>query len=634
MHVTAIIEGLPGPPLTGDKLKQHADHQIAMLAELDKEWRGTGQVGRQFRACFRLPTGSGKTRVATHWAVGRWAANPKLAILWLAHRKELLQQAAEAFDEALRSVQVGAFGPIRISALASRDSLPKLKVKWQAGGRPVREVAICSVAACRYSETLDHLLDWANSHDELLVIIDEAHHAVASTYVSLLEDLGVLPTKTVPTRRGRHLLGLSATPTRTDREEQRPLEQLFGDRIFRGTDIDELVKRKFLAKPHVIPMQAEVSLKEVVDTVAEERYRLRWHDLHPTSRRKLASLLNRVAVDEYGKLTRQGHRGHRPFGKAIAFCVDTNHADELTELFLDAGHRAAAVHSKSAARKKTLERFELAETDPNRLDVLTTVDLLTEGVDLPCTEIVIMLRPTLSRILFQQMVGRCLRGPTILPGKTDAYILDLALNEAGFPNWMSAWELLEEGPPPNKRRKRTTSPPEAVKEPVEEDEFEADVALWFADLVDVSVVGRVLAGWYEIPHSDDEDRHDLLAVYDDDRRRYQQWASDLLKVPHAPAPDGLPDDYSFRRAVRTLDTEPPFHAVGESKSLEFRVAEMAANSIVFGKSGLLRDRLRDAVVDMRRRFGLAGDGGADTWRAALRALDRRTTDDFIKALQQ
>ena len=638
MQLTLIAGGVPGPQIQ-DGRREHHDHQGDVISKLDEEWRRTGLIGRPFRACFRLPTGGGKTRVATHWAVGRWKAARPPAILWLAHRKELLQQAADAFDEALRSSPIGTYGQVRMMGLTSSDAMPRVRSDWSPAMGPFKEIAICSVPACTHPEPRDRLLTWARDQAELLVIIDEAHHALASSYVRLLEELGVQPTKVAAARPSRHLLGLSATPIRTDRAEQRPLERLFNDRIISGASLDELVERRFLAKPHVLPMEAIVSLQEIVGgNAAEERYRVRWHDLHPQSRRRLARKVSPIAVERYSELTRNGHRGLTPPKKAIVFCVDTAHAGEIAEQFNDKGHWAAPVHSKSPGRADALKRFQWPASEAGYLDVLTTVDLLTEGVDLPCTEIVVMLRPTMSRILFQQMVGRCLRGPAVPGGKANAYVLDLALNTHEFPNWMTADALLGEYETPfTNRRARARRPaadeaqPDAQDEPDEHD-LEADVASWLIEFLDMSIDGRTLAGWYEIPEPDDEDRHSLLAVFDDDRQRYQVWASALLRSPDAPDPD-VPDGSRFRVAVLTLGAEPPFHAV-ECVSLSARIAELAAGQVAFGGPGLLRDRLREAVMDMRRRFGLVGDGGADCWRAALRVLDRRMTDDFLKAVRR
>ena len=396
----------------------------------------------------------------------------------------------------------------------------------------------------------------------------------------------------------------------------------------------ELVKRGFLAEPHVLPMEATVSLQEIVgDNAVEERYRVRWHDLHPQSRRRLAHLLSPIAVERYGQLSRHGHDRRAPPKKAIVFCVDTDHADTICKQFRDQDHLAAAVHSKSAGRAEALRRFQLPGGDANRFDVLTTVNLLTEGVDLPSTEIVVMLRPTLSRILFQQMVGRCLRGPEVTGGKKDAYILDLALNTDEFPNWMSAEELF--GVDDGARTKRRVAARRLDAEDVQpvEYELEADVATWLVEFLDVSIVGRTLAGWYEIPDPDDEGRHSLLAVFDDDRNRYRQWAQALLQSAEAPEPDALPDGWAFRTGVLMLGAEPPFHLMGESRTLALRVAEMAAQRVAFGGAGLLRDRLREALVHARQRYGLDGDGGTASWRAALRVLDRRMTEDFLKAVR-
>ena len=105
--------------------------------------------------------------------------------------------------------------------------------------------------------------------------------------------------------------------------------------------------------------------------------------------------------------------------RTLAFCVSTRHADFMAEHFTRAGVSAAAVYSGSVlGRAQALEKLE-----DGSLQVLFSVDLFNEGVDLPSIDTVLMLRPTESKILFLQQLGRGLRRHE---GKQQLVVLDCA----------------------------------------------------------------------------------------------------------------------------------------------------------------------------------------------------------------
>ena len=137
---------------------------------------------------------------------------------------------------------------------------------------------------------------------------------------------------------------------------------------------------------------------------------------------------------------------HWPF---VGFCVSIQHATDTAAQFRAAGIHAVEVHGRmdGATRRSIIEDFRLG-----RLTGLLSVDLISEGFDVPGIHCGISLRPTASRGLWLQQLGRCLR---IAPGKADAIILDHAGNALrhGLPTDDQAWTL--EGRP---KGKRTTNP--------------------------------------------------------------------------------------------------------------------------------------------------------------------------------
>ncbi len=230
------------------------------------------------------------------------------------------------------------------------------------------------------------------------VVVDEFHHAAAPIYRRLLQHF-----------RPRFLLGLTATPERTDQSDILSLcddNLVYTRRLFDGVELGLLC-----------PFLYYGIHDETVD------YReIPWRNgrFDPTA------LSHKLAT-----LGRARHALHHWRDKAqdrtLAFCVSTAHADFMAERFRKEGIRAAAVYAGSSMdRGAALEALERGD-----LQVLFSVDLFNEGVDLPAIDTVMMLRPTESKILFLQQLGRGLR---CHPGKRHLVVLDFIGNHKGFLN--------------------------------------------------------------------------------------------------------------------------------------------------------------------------------------------------------
>lgn len=220
-----------------------------------------------------------------------------------------------------------------------------------------------------------HLSQFAPDKFDYLVV-DEFHHAAATTYRRLIDYF-----------RPRFLLGLTATPERTDGGD---LLALCGENLVYRYDLWDGIRRGLLAPFHYFGVPDEVDYQNIP-----------WR----STRFDEDALTQAVATQARAQNALEQHR-QRAGTRTLAFCCSTRHADFMAEYFVEAGVRAVAVHSDttSAPRTASLERLEAGE-----LQVIFAVDMFNEGVDLPHVDTIMMLRPTESRIVWMQQFGRGLR---------------------------------------------------------------------------------------------------------------------------------------------------------------------------------------------------------------------------------
>jgi len=341
------------------------DVQKQALSALDL----TRQEGYR-RGLVVLATGLGKTWLSAFDAVQMGARR----ILFVAHREEILYQAAETY--------------LRIK--------PDSRVGFYMGKQRDRTVDIlCASVQTLGKET--HLERFSPQHFDYIVV-DEFHHAAAPVYHRLLSYFAP-----------QFLLGLTATPDRTDRSD---ILSLCDDNLVFEFPLFEGVKGEFL-----VPFHYYGIYDDTVD-YAEIPWRNGKFDPNLLAN-KLATLGRaRHAL----RIWRQQKQS-----RTLAFCVSRAHADFMASQFAKQGVRAAAVHGESEmSRGEALEKLEHGQ-----LDVIFSVDLFNEGVDLPAIDTVLLLRPTESKILFLQQIGRGLR-KSAATGKDKLVILDFVGNHQSF----------------------------------------------------------------------------------------------------------------------------------------------------------------------------------------------------------
>lgn len=390
-------------PALGKNPRQLYEHQEEAIRKLDAmEKRGS------FRTLLVLPTGGGKTLTAAYWLL-RNAVDQNKKILWLAHRHLLLEQAAEAFARNAYTDTMVNRTVFNYRIISGMHDKP---VHIQKTDR------ILIASKDSMIRSLDKLKNWLNG-EEIYLVIDEAHHAVAKSYKKIIQYVA-------DHTKSMKLLGLTATPFRTSEDEQGALKQVFTDDIVYKTDLDTLIKKGILATPTFIDCNTNIqftehlgvqALKSIenLDTLPENIV----NDIAGSKER------NRIIVDEY-------INNYEKYGPTIVFALNKNHAITLNALFNEKGKKygiksefiisevqdmITGITISNADNERKIEAYRNGE-----IQVLINVNILTEGTDLPKTHTVFLTRPTVSTTLMTQMVGRALRGLKA-GGTKEAYIV-------------------------------------------------------------------------------------------------------------------------------------------------------------------------------------------------------------------
>jgi len=328
-----------------------------------------------------LPTGAGKTVIFSH--IAHLTVSKGKRVLILVHRIELLRQTKKALDK--NGVHAGL-----INANYTPD--------------PFAKVQIASV------QTLVQRLD-SSRQDYDLIIIDEAHHANASTWRKIID----------ANPRAR-LLGVTATPCRADGVGLGTSAGGYFDCMVMGPQTQDLIDMGFLVAPKIYAPPTALDFSDV-DMVRGD------FDKAQVLAKVDKPTITGDAVHHYKK-----YADGQP---CVVFCISVEHAQHVADQFRQAGYRAE--HADGSLADDERQR-RLNGLGNGEVQVLTTCDLISEGTDIPAIACAILLRPTASLGLFLQQVGRALR-PS--PGKDFAIILDHVGNVRmhGRPQDLREWSL-------------------------------------------------------------------------------------------------------------------------------------------------------------------------------------------------
>jgi superfamily II DNA or RNA helicase len=375
-------------------------------------------------------TGTGKTRIGMEYVVDQLLAEEQQPlVIWVAQKGELLEQACDAIEQLWpwRGQELGE--PLQIFRYSEGS-----RFEDELTSRPTLVVASSQQLVARLGSEdpfVRQILARAG-----LVVIDEAHHALARGHQTIIEEYERLRRPAQP-----RTLGLTATPGRSNLlnpEESRLLAELFGQVLvvpqvasaggalgwFQSEGYLSGLRHRSLATPSQVA-QTLGKLKRIdeLDQTGYRDYTKGFLEIVGED-----STRNRFILEELTRLDAEGRH-------MLVFCCNIAQAELLAQSLLVQGTPAGLIHHQIDRRDRhhTVAQFRRQE-----LRILFNVEVLTTGFDAPKVDTVVMCRPTLSRILYEQMVGRGMRGPK-MGGTEWCEIVDFTTNFGKFQE-PQAWE--------------------------------------------------------------------------------------------------------------------------------------------------------------------------------------------------
>ena len=362
----------------------------------------------------QMPTGTGKTVVLASVVESFLGEHPLKSVWIVAHRRELVSQIQETIERVFSN---------------------RLAEKEDGSSDNLIEKPLDSSLFTLHSSLIKAMsIQWlARHYDEIgeepgMIVIDEAHHALAKTYKVMWERF--------PKAK---FLGLTATPCRLN---GKGFTDLF-DVLVQSWSVPEFISKGRLATYDFVSIKSNGVTQRLIDSLqkrgADGDYQNKEMDMLLNKRPSIERLYR--SFEEYGKDR-----------KGIVYAINISHAKKIVELYQEHGIKAVAIDSKTPAaeRQADIETFKKGD-----IQVLVNVDIFSEGFDCPDVEFVQLARPTLSLAKYLQMVGRGLR---VAKGKKCCVIIDnVGLYRVfGLPSQIWDWKATFEGRLKYSRKKETT----------------------------------------------------------------------------------------------------------------------------------------------------------------------------------
>ena len=365
------------------------DYQEDMKERIEKALRLHRSVMAQ------MPTGTGKTYLLTAVIDSFVSNNPKEKVWIVAHRRELVSQ----IDETVRKFH--SYSASNTPSLLS--SVKAMSIQW----------------LMRHYDEIEE--------EPGMIVIDEAHHALAKTYKEMWERF--------PKAK---FLGLTATPCRLN---GKGFTDLF-DVLVQSWGVPEFISKGRLVTYDFVSIKSDGVTQRLIDSLqkrgADGDYQNKEMDMLLNKKPSIERLYR--SLEEYGKDR-----------KGIVYAINISHAQKITKLYQEHGVKAIAIDSKTPAmeRQQDIEAFKKGD-----IQVLVNVDIFSEGFDCPDVEFVQLARPTLSLAKYLQMVGRGLR---VAKGKMNCVIIDnVGLYRVfGLPSQVWNWNAMFEGKLKVSKKKET-----------------------------------------------------------------------------------------------------------------------------------------------------------------------------------
>ena len=361
----------------------------------DMKGRIEGELRLHRSVMAQMPTGTGKTYLLTA-VIDSFVSNNPMGKVWIvAHRRELVSQ----IDETVRKFH--SYSVSNTSSLL--PSVKAMSIQWLV----------------RHYDEIEE--------EPGMIVIDEAHHALAKTYKEMWERF--------PNAK---FLGLTATPCRLN---GKGFTDLF-DVLVQSWSVPEFISKGRLATYDFVSIKSDGVTQRLIDSLqkrgADGDYQNKEMDMLLNKKPSIERLYQ--SLEEFGKDR-----------KGIVYAINISHAQKITKLYQEHGVKAIAIDSKTPAaeRQQDIEAFKKGD-----IQVLVNVDIFSEGFDCPDVEFVQLARPTLSLAKYLQMVGRGLR---VAKGKKNCVIIDnVGLYRVfGLPSQVWNWNAMFEGKLKVGKRKET-----------------------------------------------------------------------------------------------------------------------------------------------------------------------------------
>ena len=417
-----VIDSVPSPQMTYPQYSLFPHQRLAVRKVQQELYRG------ERRVVLHMPTGAGKTRTAMNVIVEHLRQNEPTLVIWLAHSEELCEQAVSEFEKAWTSLGNRPMNVWRF--WGSHDLNPS----------ELKDGVVVAGLSKTYNATRHNIAFIVSlAQRTSLVIIDEAHSAIADTYSLILDSL-------VVQRRITSLLGLTATPGRTwaDIAVDEQLAKFFNKKKVTleiegyTNPVDYLVKEQYLADVTYTPLFHEGGKELTEQDIQSVKRHLDIPD----------KILKLIADDEMRNLAiiakiEQLAKYHQ---RIIVFAATVEHSSLLASVLHVRGYSAHSVtgNTPKQLRGHFIDQFR---EDTQDVRILCNFGVLTTGFDAPRTSAVLVARPTKSLVLYSQMVGRAIRG--VQAGGNEkaevVTVVDYQLPGFGsvadaFKNWEDVWE--------------------------------------------------------------------------------------------------------------------------------------------------------------------------------------------------
>lgn len=522
------------------KIKQPVPHQVTALNKLD-DWLLNAEMPKG--GILTLPTGAGKTFTAMQFLCGSLLSDG-YKMLWIAGTHHLLEQA---FNELPKSLSLIEDKRKSLQSRVISSQVTHFKMNGISENDDI--IFTTSITAHKALKKTDSpfgkFLESAGS--KLVLVIDEAHHSPATSYKDLVQDLRNECSDLI-------VLGLTATPTYTNRKKRGWLNILFPQGIIHQESYNDLIYAGVLARPRF--QEYKTNSEQSIDETLFESWRNTNQDLPEDVIRNLAqnNERNQLIIDTYLEKKED-------FGKTLIFVDRIAQAELIAHVLQEKGVRAEAVfsqkeastHERDGSRKRDNADI-LSDFRNDRLDVLINIRMLTEGTDVPNVDTVFITRQTTSQILLTQMVGRALRGPQF--GGTEHANIVMFIDEwQQNINWAS-FEAIFEGDTSDEIQVYKPAPPMA--------HISIDLIRRLAgqiatgeNIISRPFITYLPIGWYRVKYDsavmgtdDTEVINRPIIVFENEKQAFTNFIDHLEEIDLAPYADEELDQSTLAPAAR------------------------------------------------------------------------------------